>query len=153
MNRRYAPSATLLLHIAVVMLGSLIALSSTTAVELRPREAGSPATEIQLQSPARFTVGIVNRYELPQGSRWRAAGVITQGTVYRPLNDVFMLQARTVDEAYPVLQGAALKGFYLPRERRFSPIQPCIWQWQWQWQDGRQACSDQRLSFLASGTM
>jgi len=126
MIRRYAPSPTLLLHAAVVLLGACIAMGSTTAVKLMPVAKAHAAQDIQLQSPATFKVGIGYGHELPAGSRWRAVGSLAQGTVYRPLNLAFMVQSPSVDEAYPVVQGGKLQGFFLPADASFTAVKPAV---------------------------
>ena len=125
-RRRYIPSPTLLLHVAVVLCGIGAAIGSTTTmVEMVPaRPAAQPAPDLQLQSAATFRFGIQYGRELPAGSRWREVGLLAQGTVYRPLNSVFMLDARQAGEAYPVVASGKLQGFFLPRERSFAPVRP-----------------------------
>lgn len=61
---------------------------------------------------------------LPAGTRWRAVGSVPQGTVYRPLDTVFVIEGRNFHEAYLVVRGDELHGFYLPGERNFSPLSP-----------------------------
>ena len=125
-RRRYVPSPTLLLHIAVLLFGVGAAVSSVgTTIKLAPTQAApQPAGDIQLQSAATFRFGIQYGRELPAGSRWREVGLLAQGTVYRPLNSVFMLDARQAGEAYPVVASGKLQGFYLPRESSFAPVRP-----------------------------
>jgi hypothetical protein len=125
-RRRYIPSPTLLLHAAVVLCGIGAAVgSATTAVELKPaRPLPQASQDIQLQSPATFRFGIQYGHELPAGSRWREVGLLAQGTVYRPLNSVFLLDARQPGEAYPVVASGKLQGFFLPGERRFAAVRP-----------------------------
>jgi len=124
-RRSYIPSPTLLLHVAVVLCGIGAAMASTmTTAELAPaRYAAQSAEDIRLQSPATFRFGIQYGRELPAGS-WRAVGLLAQGTVYRPLNHVFMLDARQAGEAYPVVASGKLQGFFLPGERSFAPVRP-----------------------------
>jgi hypothetical protein len=55
-------------------------------------------------------------------SRWRSVGVLPQGTVYRPVDSVFAIEGRQVHEAYLVLRGASLQGFYLPGEGNYSAL-------------------------------
>jgi hypothetical protein len=127
MIRRYTPSPTLLLHLAVVLCGAAAAAGSATmtTVELAPaRPAVQPIEDIQLQQPATFRLGIQYGRELPAGSRWRAVGSLAQGTVYRPLNSVFMLEGRQPGEAYAVVSRGKLQGFFLPGESSFSPVRP-----------------------------
>lgn len=56
------------------------------------------------------------------GSQWQLVGNIIQGTVYRPLRDVFTLEGAHIHEAYLVVGNGKLVGFYLPAEGGFSPL-------------------------------
>ncbi|ROZ63202.1 hypothetical protein [Ramlibacter sp. WS9] len=126
MNRsRYIPSATLLLHIGVVVIAAFVATTSAMPVQLAPTAApvsgARSVEEILLEQPARFRLGLGHAHELPAGSRWRAIGSLAQGTVYRPLNLVFMLDGVRADEAaYAVVKGGKLQGVYLPVGAQFS---------------------------------
>ena len=125
MRIRYAPSATFLLHIAVVLAGACAAVGSASSpARLAPTPVEQASREIRLQSPATFRLGVQYGRELPAGSRWRAMGSLEQGTVYRPLNQVFVVEGRRMDEAYPVVRDNRLQGFFLPGEAGFAPIKP-----------------------------
>ena len=54
--------------------------------------------------------------------RVTSAGAIAQGTVYRAAQGVFTLEGANIHEAYLVLRGQELVGFYLPVEQAFSPL-------------------------------
>ncbi|MGV3742910.1 MAG: hypothetical protein ACO1NO_11440 [Burkholderiaceae bacterium] len=56
------------------------------------------------------------------GSQWVKVGTIPQGEVYKPFRDIFTLEGAHVHEAYLVVSGDNLVGFYLPVERGFSPL-------------------------------
>jgi hypothetical protein len=55
-------------------------------------------------------------------SRWILVGEIPQGRVFKPVGIVFTIEGRQVHEAYLVVQGDLLVGFYLPGEGHFSPL-------------------------------
>ncbi|WP_254700423.1 hypothetical protein [Trinickia violacea] len=55
-------------------------------------------------------------------SRWRSAGTLPQGQVLRPVGTVFTIEGRQVHEAWLVVAGEELVGFYLPGESHFSPL-------------------------------
>jgi hypothetical protein len=91
----------------------------------------TPATLARLDRPVEdFTVPESVRIELPTGraralpagSVWRAVGTLPQGVVYQPVGTVFTVVGRNVHEAYLVVQGTTLQGFYLPGEHNFSPL-------------------------------
>jgi hypothetical protein len=58
------------------------------------------------------------------GSLWRLAGQLPQGSVYRPINDVFSVRGQQMHEAWLVVSNDRLVGFYLPGEAHFSPLDP-----------------------------
>lgn len=126
MKRRYAPSPTLMLHVAVVVLGAALTMGFTTKVQLAPAPTATAAHDIQLQAAAAFRMGVGPGHVLPAGSRWRAVGLLAQGTVYRPLNQVLLVEGRPVDEAWPVVDGGRLQGFFLPSEARFAPLRRTV---------------------------
>lgn len=61
---------------------------------------------------------------LAAGSRWRESGRITQGAVFRPVNGVLTVEGKHVHEAYLVLDGSQVVGFYLPVEQAFTAVTP-----------------------------
>jgi hypothetical protein len=126
MKSRYAPSPTLLLNAAVVLLGAFLTMGFTTKVHLSSRPAASAAPEIRLQAAAPFRMAMGPGAVLPADSRWRAVGSLAQGTVYRPLNRVLLLEGQRVDEAWPVVHGGLLQGFFLPSEARFTPVRQAV---------------------------
>lgn len=56
------------------------------------------------------------------GSRWRHRGTIPEGEVYKIENDVFMVEGANMNEAYSVINGDQLVGFYLPVKQTFAPL-------------------------------
>jgi len=63
---------------------------------------------------------------LAAGTRWRFAGVIPNGAVYRAAQGVFTLEGANIHEAYLVLRGDELVGFYLPVEQAYSPLKDTV---------------------------
>ena len=63
---------------------------------------------------------------LAVGTRWRFSGEIPQGAVYRAAQGVFTLEGANIHEAYLVLRGDLLVGFYLPVEQAFSPLKDTV---------------------------
>ena len=59
---------------------------------------------------------------LKAGSRWRVAGDVDQGDVYRPVGNVFTLEGANIHEAWLVVRNGTLVGFYLPAEHGYSPL-------------------------------
>ena len=63
---------------------------------------------------------------LPAGSRWRPVGALPQGTAYRRSDGVLTLSARHQHEAYPVVAGDKLVGFYLPAKSSFVAVRTVL---------------------------
>jgi hypothetical protein len=57
----------------------------------------------------------------PGGRRQVPVGRSAEGEIFRPADGVFTVEGTQVHEAYLVLDGNRLVGFYLPVERAFSP--------------------------------
>lgn len=87
-----------------------------------PLAQGQPAPELRVASAVELQVGPGYRRTLAAGSRWRLAGRMPQGEVYRPVDGVFTIEGRQVHEAYLVVASRAVVGFYLPGEAQYSPL-------------------------------
>jgi len=61
---------------------------------------------------------------LPAGSTWELRGTLPQGRVYRRVGDVFTVEGAHVHEAYLVVSGDLLVGYYLPVEQAYSQADP-----------------------------
>jgi hypothetical protein len=94
----------------------------STPAAIQPR-AGPPAEpELRMKAEVSFRLSSGYSRVIAAGSRWRAVGRLPEGDVYRPVDSVFSIEGRQVHEAYLVIEGAALRGFYLPGEARYSPL-------------------------------
>lgn len=76
--------------------------------------------QLTRQADVRLDTGYVRT--LKAGSEWIRVGKLPQGDAYKPYNDVFTLEGANVHEAYLVVAGDSLTGFYLPVERGFTPL-------------------------------
>jgi hypothetical protein len=61
---------------------------------------------------------------LEAGTRWTQVGRIEQGDVFRTKDQIVQVEASDVYEAYVVLNGNNIVGFYLPVERTFTAVSP-----------------------------
>ena len=61
------------------------------------------------------------RRVIGRGSVWTTIGRVVEGEVYKPVNRVFTIEGAQIHDAYLVLDGDRVVGFYLPVERAFSP--------------------------------
>ena len=59
---------------------------------------------------------------LRKGTRWEAVGRVAEGVVYRSREQTLTVECSNVFEAYLVVAGQRLVGFYLPVEKGFSPL-------------------------------
>ncbi|TAK83325.1 MAG: hypothetical protein EPO12_05775 [Aquabacterium sp.] len=63
------------------------------------------------------------RRKIAAGSRFQHVGRISQGEVYKPIaGAAIVVEGRHMHEAWIVLNGGSLAGFYLPVEQSFSPV-------------------------------
>jgi hypothetical protein len=82
---------------------------------------GPPGGAIEILKEATVSVGPGYQRTIWQNSVWTRVGRVSQGEVYKPVKHVFTVEGAHVHEAYLVLDGDRIVGFYLPVERAFSP--------------------------------
>jgi hypothetical protein len=80
-----------------------------------------PAGVIEILEDALIPVGPGYERVISRGSVWISIGRSLEGEVFKPVDRVFTVEGAHVHEAYLVLDGERLVGFYLPVERSFSP--------------------------------
>jgi hypothetical protein len=117
-----ATRASVLIVFAIVIAGcaSDIVRSSAT---LAPAGA-SERQRIQIAEDVTVRSSSGYNRVLPAGSIWELRGVLAQGNVYRRVNDIFTVEGAHMHEAYLVVSGDQLVGYYLPVEQAFSPADP-----------------------------
>jgi hypothetical protein len=110
-----------------------LALAGCAAVEQQPTtfsplvaDSGNPARLVRVERQVDITLGTGYARTLKQGSQWAAVGKVDAGEVFKPCNDIFTLEGAHIHEAYLVVTGNRLVGFYLPAEKTFSPLKPSI---------------------------
>ena len=110
---------------ALFLAVTLLLGGCTAAVRHSPVSLNPSATAT---APVVLARGVVVTFDsgyarpINAGSRWALAGTVAQGTVYRPVGDVFTVEGAHIHEAWLVLDRDQLVGFYLPAERGFSPL-------------------------------
>lgn len=116
------PPKGLAAALAAMLLAGCASAVRTEAANFTPLATGQPATVVRLTGDA--TVKPASGYPrtLKSGSQWRLAGQVTQGQVFRPVNSVFTIEGRQVHEAYLVVSGGKLVGFYLPGEANYAAL-------------------------------
>lgn len=98
------------------------ALSACAVRQLAVVMTSMENTEYTLVSAAELQLNTGYRRSLKQGSRWTRIGHVPQGDVYKPSVDVFTVEGAHVHEAYLVVSGDLLAGFYLPAEKSYSAL-------------------------------
>ena len=63
---------------------------------------------------------------LRKTTRWNQVGTIAEGDVLRSKDQVLTLECSNIHEAYLVMSGNKLVGFFLPFEKGFVPHSPPI---------------------------
>ncbi len=63
---------------------------------------------------------------LRRGTVWLNVGSVAAGDVYQPRDTVFSVEGVNVHEAYLVLSGGQLVGYFLPAENSFVSQTPAI---------------------------
>lgn len=114
------------LLVCSLVLSGCAASVTALPVSFSPIQTGGPAEEIRIGQTVSVRLDTGYSRALPAGSRWLAVGTIPHGTVYRPVGTVFSIEGRHVHEAYLVVRDGALRGFYLPAESRFTPLQEIL---------------------------
>lgn len=60
------------------------------------------------------------------GALFVEIGTVKQGIVLKPVNTALTVEGAHMHEAYPVISGGRLVGFYLPVEKAFSPMSQSV---------------------------
>jgi hypothetical protein len=59
---------------------------------------------------------------IKKDSKWSMVGSIDNGDVYKPVNQSFSIECSNVFEAYLVMSGTMLHGFYLPVDNGYVAL-------------------------------
>jgi hypothetical protein len=95
-------------------------LAPVTAGSLDPHQADDAQSRvITLASDLHLQPSVGFDRTLRKGTEWSLTGSLPQGEVYRPRNTVFTLEDINVHEAYLVLSGGRIVGYYLPAEHSY----------------------------------
>ena len=93
---------------------------------MTPVGASAQRAQFELAEDTPVSVSATYSRTLPRGSRWQQIGTITEGSVYRRADGVFTVEGAHVHEAYLVVAGDKLVGFYLPVEKSYAPTTPVV---------------------------
>ena len=112
-------------RIATIVLATWWLAACAPEIVRRPTELAPatavPGEAIEILQDSPISVGPGYRRTIARGSVWTRIGRTGEGDVYKPLGGVFTVESAHVHEAYLVIDGDRLVGFYLPVERAFSP--------------------------------
>lgn len=86
---------------------------------LSPTTAAPPSPAIEMLKDTEITLDSGYPRQLARGSRWTQVGTLPQGHVYRIVGGAFTVEGANVHEAWLVIAGGELVGFYLPVEKAF----------------------------------
>ncbi|WP_428984089.1 hypothetical protein [Ralstonia psammae] len=111
--------------VAVACLGACAPMVSTAPASLSTDNATGPS-RIQLKSSTEVRLETGYTRTLAAGSNWQRVGTLAQGAVYRPVGTIFTIEGRQVHEAYLVIAGQRLVGFYLPGEQAYAPLSTAV---------------------------
>lgn len=96
-----------------------------TAATFQPTQNSTRAIVLSDEVPLTHTPCSYSR-TLRKTTRWEQVGTIVEGDVLRSKDQVLTLECSNVHEAYLVMSGDKLIGFFLPFERGFVPHSPSI---------------------------
>jgi hypothetical protein len=84
--------------------------------------AAAPSSEVvEVQQEVEIALDSGYSRRLMRSSRWTQAGTLPQGQAYKSVGGVFTVEGAHVHEAWLVVSGGELVGFYLPVEKAFVP--------------------------------
>ena len=96
-----------------------------TAATFQPTQNSTRTLVLSDEVPLTDTPCSYSR-TLRKTTRWDQVGAIAEGDVLRSKDQVLTLECSNVHEAYLVMSGDKLVGFFLPVEKGFVPHSPPI---------------------------
>jgi len=122
------PPSTVLRRQTLAVLGCALIAGCTSEVVRSSVTLAESSEHSQIELAESTDVDSSSRYsrELPANSVWELRGTIPQGKVYRRIDGIFTVEGTQIHEAYLVLSGDRVVGFYLPVERAYSPAREAV---------------------------
>lgn len=120
---RYVRLHGLLLPLLMLFAGcafDVVKIDQVPATLAPPPPAASSFT---LQRLATVSLSTGYSRTLKAGTVWRPAGSLPQGGVFKTRDQVLTVEGSNIYEAYLVVKGAQLLGFYLPANGTYSPLE------------------------------
>ena len=119
---RATATGILLMTVMIAIILSACAPEVTRQPATLTPLAAQPTASFEVLKDAEVSVSSLYRRTIHAGSVWSLVGRTAQGEVYKPVNRVFTVEGTHVHEAYLVMDGERLVGFYLPVGRAFAPV-------------------------------
>ena len=82
----------------------------------------NPKILLELQEETKVDLGTGYCRTLKSKTRWEYVGKISYGEVFKTKDQILTVEASNIYEAYIVISGGELVGFYLPVEKSFTPL-------------------------------
>lgn len=114
--------ACLLLLLPLFVLAGCALSVPAQKAQFTPYQQAQGVRQIRVLNNAEVVLDTAYKRRIPENSMWKLSGSLPQGDVYRAEKTIFTIEGRQVHEAYLVLSGNSLVGFYLPGESNFSPL-------------------------------
>jgi len=95
-------------------------------VDLTPVPLEAPAASqsaFELQEQVDLDIGNGYRRTLKRNTIWTPVGSIPNGDVYKSRDQILTIEASNIYEAYIVVSGNEMVGFYLPVEDAYYPLE------------------------------
>jgi hypothetical protein len=121
---RNHPFASVYFSLALILAGCASEVVRSNAT-LMPTGPGHQS-QVRFQSAVHVESSSGYGRDLPAGSIWEFRGSIAQGQVYRRVDGILTVEGAQVHEAFLVLSGDHLVGFYLPVEQAYSPAREAV---------------------------
>lgn len=116
-------------------LGMLLCILAGCAAEIPrqpatltpPADTSGPGSIVQVDEHAVVRLASGYSRTIVAGSKWAQVGTVEGHAVYKSMRNVFTIEGSHVHEAYLLLKGDTLAGFYLPGENAVSWLkQPVV---------------------------
>ena len=118
-------------HSLPLLLSTLLAACAFDVVKLDlvPATLAPPqttATSLTLRASAIVELSTGYARTLKTGTVWHSAGSLPEGDVFKTQDQVLTVEGSNIHEAYIVVKGTRLVGFYLPANGTYSPLEPPV---------------------------
>lgn len=108
--------------LALILLGPAGCASDVVRFPVELSGAELPAARYVVVQPVEVLLDSGYQRKIDSGMELAPVGKVKQGDVFRPTTSVITVEGAHMHEAYLVLAGGRLVGFYLPVEKAFAPL-------------------------------